>query len=67
MRTKLTFKSVKAELKPLGITLARTGQGKELKVRIKGSPNGHGYFTSDLDDALATGKHMSLTGNSIQI
>jgi hypothetical protein len=61
MKTKLTLKSVRDELSALGVTIAR-GYGNEWKVRIKGSPNGHGYFTSDLDDALATGKLMAEKG-----
>jgi hypothetical protein len=70
MKTKLTLKSVRTELSALGVTIENTmgpEADKEYKVRIKGSPNGHGYFTPDLDDALATGKHMSKTGNTVQI
>jgi hypothetical protein len=67
MENKLTFKRVKQELSLFGITICRTGYGKELKVRIKNSPVGHGYFTTELDDALSTGLHMAKTGNTIQI
>ncbi len=58
MNNKLTFKKVKADLAPLNITIARTSYG-EFKVRIKGAPKGEGYFTPDLDDALATGIYLS--------
>jgi hypothetical protein len=53
-----TFASVRDELKQLGITI-RKNVYDEYIVRIKGSLKGEGYFTTDLDDALATGKHMA--------
>ncbi len=64
---KMTLSLVKNLLAQVNITICRTGYGEELKVRIKGSEAGHGYFTTDLDDALQTGLHMAKTGNSIQI
>lgn len=53
----LTIQNVRAQLTPLGITL--TKRDGEYCVRIKGSPAGHGYFTTDLSDALASGIEMS--------
>jgi len=61
MKTKLTLKSVRAELSALVVTIAKDSAG-EYKVRIKGDTRGNGYFTPDLDDALATGK-LSVTGS----
>jgi hypothetical protein len=55
---RLTIKSVKASLAPLGIVLRKTCEG-EFCVRLKGSPPDHGYFTTQLDDALATGRWMA--------
>ncbi len=58
MKNKLTLKQVRATLAPLGVTIRKTGYGDEILVRIKGSPAGHGYFTTELDDALDTGLAM---------
>lgn len=58
MKTKPTLKSVRAELTPLGITIARA-YGNEWRVRIKGSPKGFGAYCADLEEALATGKSLS--------
>ena len=65
MKTKLTLKSVRAELTPLGVTISK-GYGHEFVVRIKGSPRGDGFFTPYLDDALATGKLMASDFYQIQ-
>lgn len=56
----LTIATVRAELAPLGVTLAH--RDGEYTVRIKGSPAGHGYSTPDLSDALATGREMAKGG-----
>lgn len=53
----MTLKTAKAELAAVGCTISKTDG--EYKVRLKGSPVGHGYFTTDLDDAVATGRHMA--------
>lgn len=63
---KLTLKRVRAELKPLNVTIRKNSYG-EFVVRIKGSPPGHGYFGTELDDALATGKEMARRGATILI
>ncbi len=52
----LRFDFVKSELASLGMTITR--KDGEFKVRIKGSPAGNGYFTTDLQDALDTGRAM---------
>jgi len=53
----LTIAEAKAILSPLGIALTKTDG--EFKVRVVGSPAGHGYFTTEIDDAVATGRHMA--------
>lgn len=58
MSNMATLKSAKAQLAPLGVTLAKL-YGNEYRVRLKGAPAGEGYFTDDLDDAIATGKEMA--------
>jgi hypothetical protein len=60
---KLTVAAVRAELAPLGITI--TKRDGEYVVRVKGSAQGEGYFTSDLADALATGKAMAKPAASV--
>ena len=65
---KHTFKTVRAELALLGISVKKTGYGNELLVRIKGSPKGEGSFCDGDDmqgvywDAMATGKAMARHG-----
>ena len=54
----MTIKQAKAVLAPLNITIRRS-YGEEFCVRIKGSPAGHGYFTTDINDAVQTGKLMA--------
>lgn len=54
----LTLKAVRASLAPLFITIRKQACG-DYVVRHKGSPVGHGYYTPDLQDALATGKRMA--------
>jgi hypothetical protein len=65
MKTKLTLKTVRAELAQIGVTISRTPHG-EYKVRLKDSPKGHGYFTTDLQDAFETGKFMASDFYQIQ-
>ncbi len=68
METKLTLKSVRSELAKVNVTVRKTIPGcSEMVVRLKGSPAGHGYFTNDLSDALATGKEMAKQNVSIKI
>ncbi len=55
----LRFDFVKSELASLGMTITR--KDGEFKVRRKGAPNGEGYFTTDLNDALDTGREMAKT------
>lgn len=62
MQTRLTLATVRASLKAVNVTIRKTDCG-EYCVRVKGSPVGHGYFTAQLDDALATGLHMVKGGN----
>lgn len=53
----LTIANVRTALAPYCITLAK--RDGEYLVRVKGSPAGHGYFTTDLRDALDTGLDMA--------
>ncbi len=53
----LTIAEAKAVLSPLGVFLVK--RDGEFRVRLVGSPAGHGYFTTDIDDAVATGRHMA--------
>jgi hypothetical protein len=58
MKAKLTQKTVRATLAPLGVTLSKNCHA-EYVVRLKNAPRGEGYFTNDLTDALETGKLMA--------
>ncbi len=55
---KLTLASVRSLLAARDVTIFRNGAG-DYVVRIKGSKPGEGYFTTDLSDALATGRKMA--------
>jgi len=55
---KLTIAQVSATLKPYGMTV--TKKDGEYLVRIKGTPSGAGYFTTDLKDASDTGIDMAI-------
>ena len=57
MNNKLTLKSVRTQLASYNVTI--TKRDSEYKVRIKGSPRDHGYYTNDLKDALDTGLLMA--------
>lgn len=54
-----TLTEVREALRAEGLTVTRTGHGQEVKVRVKGSPAGEGYFTDDMQDALDTGRDMA--------
>jgi hypothetical protein len=53
----LSMKQAKSML-PAGFILTKDSSG-DYKVRRKGSPVGHGYFTNDLQDAIGTAKDMA--------
>lgn len=57
---RLTFASVKAELRDLGVTIRRTGLGGEFRVNFLGGTEGTAHYTDDLADARDTGDHMAL-------
>jgi len=57
---KLTMRMVRASLAAVGVTIKHDREWSEYVVRIKGSPAGHGYHTSDLADAYQTGHAMAL-------
>lgn len=58
---KLTQKNVRAVLALASVAFSRI-PGEDYRVRVKGSPEGHGYFTTDLRDALDTGLAMARPG-----
>lgn len=55
----MTIKEAESILTPLGITLHSTPHLPEYRVRVKGSPADHGYYTTELQDAVRTGKLMA--------
>lgn len=57
---KLTMRMVRTSLTAVGVTIKRDTDWGEYVVRIKGSPEGQGYHTSDLADAYQTGHAMAL-------
>ena len=58
MTDKLTYKGASGALRALGIILSRDSAG-EYRVRLAGSPAGHGAYDSDLQSAFETGKAMA--------
>ena len=54
---KTTIKQAKAELKPLNMTLNKN-QYDEYRVGFRGCTEAECYRTNDIDDAVATAKHM---------
>lgn len=56
----MTFKQAKAELRKVGISICKI-ERVEFRVVPFGIPNSEqlAYYTTDLDDAVATGKLMS--------
>lgn len=62
--TTLKFNVVKEELRKIGVTIRKTGEGTygrpEMVVKLASDKNPeHGYYTDDLEDALDTGKAMA--------
>ena len=70
--TRPTYAQARAELSGLGLIIARTPFA-EFRVRVRGAAAGEGYFTSDLADALATGRLLAerlgrtATANTIRL
>ena len=58
---RITFKAAHADLRALGIVLARTGEPGEFRVALANRParTAQGYYTTDLQDALDTGRAMA--------
>jgi hypothetical protein len=52
----LTLAAALIELRQLGVSIKKV-EG-EYRVRVIGTPAGEGYFTTDLADALETGRRM---------
>lgn len=57
----MTLAQAKAALRPLGIVL--TKKDGEYRVNLYKGREATAYYTSDLDDAVATGKSMARHGN----
>ena len=57
---RLTQSAVRADLKARDVTFRRT-EWREYRVNLKGAGEATAYYTTDLDDALATGLHMADT------
>lgn len=55
----MTYAKAHKELADLGVSLVRSMLDNEFKVNLKGASPESAYFTTDLDDAVATGKHMA--------
>lgn len=55
---RLTITYVRDQLRGLGVTIRRT-EGGDFRVRLLTAGSGEGYFTTDLRDALDTGRQMA--------
>ena len=53
-----TQKTARAVLKPFGVTFRRDSSG-DYVVRLAYAKAGEGYFTDDIDDAVATGIYLA--------
>lgn len=58
MRNTDAFRAAKAELAALGLSLKVT-EHDEYRVNFRGGREGTAYYTNDLPDAVATGRHMA--------
>lgn len=56
---KLTLAQARQILAPLGIVIKSLPETREYRVNFKGGVEGSAYYTNDLEDAVATGKHMA--------
>lgn len=54
---KLTLAKVRQSLKAIRVTIRRTDAG-DLRVCLNGRQENSAYYTSDLQDALDTGRRM---------
>ena len=55
-----TLAQAKAALRPLGVVLSK--KDGEYKVNFRGGREGTAYYTDDINDAVATGRHMAAGG-----
>ena len=55
MKTRLTLKSVRTELKAHKVVIKKTADGEYRVCKVGGSEDS-AYYTDDLEDALITGK-----------
>lgn len=53
------FRKAKAELAAIGITLSWHEFGNEYRVNLRGGHEATAYYTTDLDDAIGTGRDMA--------
>lgn len=55
----MTFKEAEATLREIGISLRRTGWGRELRVNLRCGREKTACYTEDTDDAVGTGQAMA--------
>lgn len=63
---RLTFASVKHDLDNVGCTISRR-PGGEFRVNFRNGVEATAHYTTDLDDALGTGRLMAKQGNPYAI
>lgn len=61
----MTIKQATFELRQVGVTLRK--KDGEYRVNVKGASELHAYYTTDLDDAVATGKRFTLRTNAVTV
>lgn len=54
----MTIKQATFELRQIGVTLRK--QDGEYRVNAKGASEVHAYYTDDINDAVATGRLLTL-------
>jgi hypothetical protein len=55
----MTLKAAQATLREIGISLRRTGWGRELRVNLRCGREETACYTDDTDDAVGTGQAMA--------
>ena len=55
----MNFKQARATLHSIGISLSHGVDSEEFRVNLRGATEATAYYTTHLDDAIATGKAMA--------